>query len=157
MVLTTIDIEHGLEKLREQMEGLKPEALNAVVDRAAFETLAALIEATPRKWFGQVRASWRIENRGVGSRVVRNDNKIMLFLEEGTRDHGPVSAKFLYIPLTRGAVRWRPGLVRGVDYILSKKVKGIKAMHIVATQRQIAMERLYNLLKQTVASALGNG
>lgn len=102
-----IKIEGGdeaLEILKVLKEGLRPEKIDFVVERRAAMTLKTAIERTPKKWFGQVRRSWMMKKEGPAHHVVRNDNKIMLFLEEGTRAHGPVTAKALFIPLTRKAV-----------------------------------------------------
>lgn len=207
------------KRLQDIAKHLTPEALDAVVDQAAFQTQAALIRATPKKWFGQVRRGWIVVNEGPGRRRVGNTNKIMLFLEEGTKAHGPkadligplqpgrvkaIQRKIkggsiravvnnqiqgrrkaaLFIPLTRRAVNatagtfftgtvdqftekgesyWEQraalftqtesvskgvrktglrGLVFGVDYVLAKWVKGIKALHITANERPRAQKRL---------------
>ena len=137
---------------------LTPEALDPFVERIAFMTLRDVVEDTPKKWFGQVRRSWAVRKIGAGFWTIENDNKIMLFLEEGTQAHGPVRAKALFIPLTRkAAVAHKEGgtrskgsttvtrsipsrggghrrststLVYGKDYVLAKRVKGITARHI---------------------------
>ena len=121
MIRVTVQTEQARQHLRAIASKLTPEAVDKVVDRAAFETQAALIIATPKKWFGQVRRGWFVAKPLPGQRVVSNENPIMLFLEEGTRDHGPRELfgpllpgqrrrkAALFIPLTRRAVNATAG------------------------------------------------
>ena len=147
IVVNTSGAEATLARLK---AGLTPEAIDPIVDEVAMRTLAQVVAATPKKWFGQVRRSWQVEKPMAGARLVKNDNKIMWFLEKGTKDHGPVKAKAMFIPLTRKAAmapRMPGSRVRafkgkggstalkwGVDYILTKWVKGIAARGIAAAQ-----------------------
>src|SRR5688572_24149614 len=89
-------------KLRRLRFAMAPNAYDRVVDQAAWMTHARLTKSTPKRWFGQVRRGWIVAKPGAGSRLVINKNKIMLFLEEGTRDHGP---KEIYGPLRPGQPR----------------------------------------------------
>lgn len=149
-----VQTQDVLDKIEAVKTALQPAAIDPVVERVALRTQREVVEATPKKWFGQVRRSWQIERPELGARVVKNDNKIMLWLEEGTKAHGPVNAKALFIPLTRQAalasqdtttrrrviVRRRKGvtqvqqLVYGRDFVLAKWVRGIQARHIAAKQ-----------------------
>lgn len=103
-------------------------ALNRTVDRA----LARIIAKTPVGLTGRTKKAWRKIKTDNGW-ILRNKSNVMLFLEKGTRAHGPVRAKFLFIPLTRRAAinGWRRGYVFGVDYVLAKRVRGIRKMRIV--------------------------
>lgn len=137
-MITVIPKTSKAERFIEKMKlGFTAEGLDRVIEGVAQKTHAALVQATPKKWTGQTRRSWRVIKQPGGYRVT-NLSKVMLFLEEGTKDHGPVEKKFLFIPLNRKAAigGWNPGLVIGVDYILRKRVRGITAMHIVEAQRQ---------------------
>lgn len=157
MIAITVDTGGAEAKIARLQAGLTPEAIDPIVDEVAFKTLAQVVAATPKHWFGQVRAAWQVMPKTVaGARFIRNDNKIMHFLEYGTRDHGPVTAKMLWIPLRREAAlaprlpgsrirqptsprRNRGGwsttkLVWGVDFILKKWVRGIAARGIVRAQ-----------------------
>jgi hypothetical protein len=112
-------------------------------------------------------------------RVVVNNNPIMLFLEEGTKAHGPVEAKALFIPLTRRAVNAtaRPfgiqttprgiiqkvqtrgktstrTLIYGIDYVLTQHVAGIQAMHIAKKERSKAKALLLKLFKEYVRGVI---
>jgi hypothetical protein len=200
--------EKAKAMLRAVAEALSIEKIDAVVDRAAFETQGSLIRKTPKRWFGQVRRSWLVSKIAPGARVVFNENPIMLFLEEGTKDHGPReligplrpgerrAKAALFIPLTRRAVNatagepefgvvdqftvkgetyWeraraivqrrqsvRKGKVKnsksvfvfGIDYILAKRVRGIRARHIVASERPKAKARLRDLMDKHLRSAV---
>lgn len=86
--------------------------------------------------------------------MVTNTSKVMVFLERGTRAHGPVTANALYIPLKKSAMIWRRGLVFGRDYVLAKRVRGIRARRIVETERPRAEERLHTELRTYVRRAL---
>ncbi len=115
-----------------------------VYEKVAFKSLTRLVIKTPKGFTGLTRQRWaaiKVSGRGF---VVTNDHKVMLWLERGTQAHGPVRAKFLYIPLNRAAAigGWHPGLQRGVDYILTKRVRGITAMNIVRTERPITHQSL---------------
>lgn len=135
-------VDKTQELLKKIEEEMTPANLDTIVNRVAWETNSVLQTATPRKWFGSVRRSWKVTAPGLGDRIVGSDNIVMLYLEEGTKDHGPVDKKFLYIPLKRTAVKWHAGLKRGVDYILKKWVRGIAARHIVRDERPKAQQRL---------------
>jgi len=133
--------------------GLTPAEIDPVIDRVGLQVFADVVQHTPKKWFGQVRAGWTIQKPGLGQRIVVNRNKVMLFLEEGTANAGtgfivPKIKKFLYIPLTRSAAAgWHSGLKRGIDYIMKKAVRGIAPRKIVAAARERARVLLLNAMK----------
>lgn len=143
-----------------------PLQLDKMVDKVALQTEAALKEATPKRWFGQVRNGWAVQKPEMGVRVLANGATasngapIMLFLEEGTANDGqgfiyPKVKKFLYVPLTkRAAGGWRQGLRWGVDFILKLRVRGQKGQHIVAKERPRAMERLKQGYKELTEEIL---
>jgi hypothetical protein len=152
------------EAVRAKVERVKaaltPTAVDPVMERVGLETFRELVEATPKRWFGQVRAGWRIEKPKEGERVVINRNKVMLFLEAGTANQGtgfiePKEKKALYIPLNRrAAMGWVEGLKYGVDYILRMRVRGIKPRWIVHKERKKARARLMKALKEHVRKVL---
>ena len=137
-----------IQRLQKLRSALKPQAIDRIVDRVAFETLGELVKATPKKWTGQTRKAWHVIRPEPGVRIVRNESKVMVFLERGTANEGtgyitPKTKKFLYIPLTRRAAGgWREGLVYGRDYVLAKRARGIKPRRIVAKQAPIAKAKL---------------
>lgn len=109
-----------------------------VLQRVAYRALASLVSATPKGFTGNTRQRWVVIPIAGRGYVVTNTHKVMMFLELGTKAHGPVTAKMLYIPLNRAAAirGWHKGLVRGVDYVLAKRVRGIRAKHIVSSRRE---------------------
>lgn len=85
-------------------QALSPEQLDKVVDKVSLQIFRNVVEATPKKWFGQARKSWQIAPKSVpGQRVIFNNSRQMIWLEKGTAAHGPVTAKALFIPLTKRA------------------------------------------------------
>lgn len=160
MIRVLVQTEDARRMLKRIQSALEPAAIDPVVGRVGLETLRSVVEATPKRWFGQVRRSWQIEMPTLGSRVVRNDNKIMRFLEFGTANAGqswiyPKTKKMLYIPLNRrAALGWNESMVRGVDYILRRRVRGIKPRRIVAKQREIAAKKLLEAFVQHIRRAV---
>ena len=83
----------------------------------------------------------------------------MLWLEKGTGNAGtptsnggyiyPKTARLLFIPLTSTAAvgGWTPGMKFGTDYVLAKRVRGIKAMRIVENMRPKARALLQAEMK----------
>lgn len=124
-----------------------------VLDSVAYKTLGQLVQSTPKRWTGQVRKGWQIGKDG-GAFYVTNVNKVMLFLEKGTKSHGPVSARALFIPLNRKAMLGGGGLVFGKDFILAKRVKGIQAMRIVQKQRVRTRTMLINEMRNYIRKVL---
>lgn len=137
MIRATVNTSAARAHIEAIKAGLTPENIDPIVHTVALKTLADVVQKTPKRWFGQVRAAWHIEKPGVGVRTVVNSNKVMKFLEEGTANAGtgwiyPKVKKFLYIPLVRAAAAgWHEGLRRGVDYILRRRVRGIKPIAII--------------------------
>jgi hypothetical protein len=122
---------------------LSPAATAVISNRVAMETHRMLVLATPKGYTGMTRRNWIVEQSGIVS-IVSNKSKIMIFLELGTKAHGAKTKKFLFIPLNRKAALggWNPSMKFGVDFVLAKRVKGIKAMGIVKAQRIITAKML---------------
>ena len=93
----------------------------------SYRGLRMAVEAMPKRT-GALKRSWTVREVRPGEHLIYSMSKVALFLEEGTRAHGPRRAKHLYIPLRPGAATWRKGFVYGEDYILVKWVKGITAL-----------------------------
>lgn len=115
-----------------------------VLNRVALKSMSRLIQRTPKGFTGLTRQKWTIIKVSGRGYIVTNSSKVMLFLERGTKAHGPVTAKFLYIPLNRAAAigGWHPGLQIGADYVLARRVRGIRAMNIVQSERPIILASL---------------
>lgn len=157
-------------------EGLQPARYDRIVEKAAFQSLAELVQASPKKWFGQIQKGWQVTKPEDGSRIIDipQENKsasgtsvrdITRFVNFGTANNGegwivPVKKKILYIPLNpKAAAGWNPSLVlqrvvngeliRG-DYLLVPRVHGIKGRHFIEPQRAKAFERLRDALRQYI-------
>lgn len=149
-----------LGKIERVKKALLPNAVAPVLERVAQETLRHVIEATPKKWTGQVRRSWRVLRPSPTLRIVSNANKIMRWLEEGTANQGtgyiyPVEKRVLFIPLKRRAMYgYRPGMKFGVDYVLRVRVRGIRPRRIVAAERGLTAIRLSTAMKDHLRKAL---
>lgn len=144
-----------LGKIARLRDTLQTTTQKTVLEKEAKLSLRRLKYATPVRWTGKTRKAWRIEHasraRSYGFRII-NDTKEMLFLEKGTKAHGPKRAKFLYIPLNRRAARgWSPSLKIGRDYILKKWVRGIRAMHIVEKERKKTKARLKDSMREYIS------
>lgn len=153
-------------------KGLQPANLDKLVDKVAFQVLAELVKASPKKWFGQIRSGWRITTPQIGQRKLDIDPAkktivgtsvadIAKFVDQGTANQGsdriyPKRSKFLYIPLKRTAVIWRPGLKFGKDYVLSLSVRGIKPRRFVSPVR-LRARQLLNEALMALVEKLKNG
>jgi hypothetical protein len=142
-----------------RLEGIvKTGAFDQPVEIAAFRVHRELVEKTPKRWTGLTRREWQIQKTGPGERLVFNRSKVMLFLEGGTGNAGtptsnggyiyPKTKKFLFVPMRQEAqFGWKPGMRYGTDYILKRRVRGIKAMRIVEKMRPRAAEILKGEMK----------
>ena len=144
-----IDVGSVRQKFEQLLDDLTVKSLDKAVSKTGAQTLTGLVAATPKRWFGQVRGSWRVEAPKLATRKVVNPHKVMRFLEFGTANKGtgfitPKNKKFLYIPLNRRAsFGWNKSLVYGRDYILKKKVRGIKPRYIVRNYSPTAAKSLF--------------
>jgi hypothetical protein len=144
----SVDDAQAIEKLRRIKSGLTLSGVDKTVRKVAYVTHRRLIQQTPKKWTGMTRRSWRVYRRGAARYSVTNRSKVMVYLERGTRAHGPKRAKMLFIPRTRKAALAGAGkvldgvkngsFVPGRDFVLAKRVRGIKAMRIVEKYRPFA-------------------
>ncbi len=142
--------EAAMRKLAAELTVAKTKPVIAGV---AWRVHARLVRNTPIKWTGNLRRSWTVVETPTGF-VVTNPNRVMLFLEKGTRAHGPRFKKFLYIPLVPSAMVWHPGLIRGQDYVLTKRVRGIRARNIVRDERPTARAEMLAALTRYVDNVL---
>jgi len=180
MVKITANTEGARAKLQRIQDGLSPEGIDSVIEKVALQTLADLVKATRdaigvrpdgNRWnFEKPENKWIVSSAGTGKRLVSNNSKVMLWLDQGTKYHGPrkqfANVRFsnvkvgrsakrraaaLYIPLTRrAAAGYHHGLVFGVDYILVKRVRGIRARHIVAAAKERLKVRLLEAMQAHV-------
>ena len=109
---------------------------------------------------GKTRAGWAKERaRGAGGRFgfgyrIYNNEPTMQWLEDGTKAHGPVSASRLYVPRSAaGRKGYRKGLKWGKDFILTKRVRGIKPHNTVSKQVIQTKKDLRNAWRRVMREA----
>ena len=127
--------------------------LKKKVDKLADNTLRRLKSATPKGHTGNTRDAWVIDRRhsDLGFNFeIRNESIIMKFLEFGTKAHGPKTKKLLYVPISKSAQGgYKKGLKWGTDYVMTKKVRGIKAHGIIKAENIVAQREIKKILDQT--------
>jgi hypothetical protein len=146
-IRVTSTAQGAQQKLRRIARALTPHEQDLVMRRVAWIWHSRMVLRTPKRWTGSTRQAWKVQplTQGAqrGYRIV-NASKVMRYLEQGTRAHGPTNAKRLFIPLTRRAAEAGPRgvlaavsgggrrrFVYGRDYVFAKRVRGITAMWIV--------------------------
>jgi hypothetical protein len=105
---------------------LSDDKIDSILQATAYRGLKHIVSSMPKRT-GALGRSWYVDKRKKSEYLISTTSKVALFLEDGTKAHGPKVKKFLYIPLRPGAATWRKGFVFGKDFILVKRVKGIKA------------------------------
>jgi hypothetical protein len=161
MIRATVNTEPARRTMQAIADGITRERTTQICQGVALRTFQAAVQATPVRFFGQVRASWQFIPTQTGA-IIRNPNKIFLFIDQGTANQGagyiyPKVKKFLFVALTRAAAGgWHAGLVRGVDYILKKKVRGIKPIHLMDRLRAFANAALKQEFKNYIRELIRN-
>lgn len=158
-------------KLRLLSKALSQPVLQTLVIRkVAWLWHSRLVLRTPKRWTGATRRAWVVQPTGTGNSFgykVANTSKVMVYLERGTRPHGPRRAKRLFIPLTRRAAEAGPRVVMadvisarrdrrkpkfriGRDFVLAKRVRGIKPMHIIRNAEPFMQRTLVQSIRQFI-------
>ena len=82
-----------------------------------------------------------------------NAHPVALWLDRGTRDHGPVNGPWLFIPLTKrveeaylSGERLK-GLKFGEDFILTKHVKGIEGSGYIKKARKRIVHLMHEIMQ----------
>jgi hypothetical protein len=105
-----------------------------ILDSVAAKAHVGIVERTPIRT-GDTRRHWFIRGLGAaGVREIYNNSIVALYLEEGTRAHGPVVANRLYFRGSNGRV------------ISKYWVSGIEARHIIKDFLPEISETLVNTL-----------
>lgn len=165
MIGFTGNTEPARQKLLKIRALLTEAGRDPIIERAAWKVQVVAVKETRAaigtrpdgtRWnIQKPESKWTVTKPRLGVRHVLNPDKVAKWLDEGTRDHGPKTKKFLFIPLTRRAVAgWRPDLVQGVDYVLRKRVKGITARHFMAKIREAAVQILIEEMKAAIRKAM---
>jgi len=142
MIGTQIQIEaNELKAAIKKFEDLFPGELDKCVQNAITETQIRLMASYPAAT-GQTKMGWKIRKFGNANWQLYNENKVALFLEEGTKDHGPVTAKFL---------QWRTA--QG-SYRRAKRVRGIQARYYLAQQVPFAQQTVTDMISRKIRELL---
>lgn len=131
-------------------------------DRVASQTLSAtrkeIKKYTAVRYTGETRRGWVTVREKMGKYATVNQTNAAMFLEEGTRAHGPVVKKALFIPLNKKAFFWyRYGkfkLQKKTDYITVKFVKGIRPRKMAERRIPFALRYGIAKFKQLVLSKI---
>lgn len=143
-----------VRRIKSRLQGQEVERTLRIV---AFRSWRRLILATPSGWTNRTRRSWKVYKGSRGGWLVVNAYEVMRFLETGTNAHGPTHSRFLFIPLSSRAAHargWRPGFVFGADYVLARRVRGIRAMRIVEREKELIALDLQQSLVRLIRSML---
>lgn len=164
MIKLTAKTDKARAKLLAVQAALTVEQRDRIVEKAAFQTLTAAVKMTRdvigvrpdgSRWNIQKPENhWQVRKPRLGTRIIANPDKVMKWLDEGTKPHGPTVKDWLYIPLKRSAAIWHPGLKRGIDYILTKKVKGMKRTNVVEKIRSEAKKLLLAAFKAHIKATI---
>ena len=153
MKATIKEVARDLDKINFKLRS----GIQMGVRKVAVHAFKKLITETPKGYTGQTRKSWSLTNYGGQKRAgftISNSSRVMKYLEDGTKAHGPKKAKFLFIPLNRKTAMG--GLNKsskfGKDYVLTKKVKGIKGIHIVRKRSRIVDRQVKSMVGKILNS-----
>lgn len=147
------------EKLEELKAALDPQELDSqVMDPAALTAQRMAVETTktvladrdatvlglPRFYLAKPEDGWLVIKAGEARRILENGKVEYLNVDRGTANEGrgyilPTNASVLYIPLNRrAAAGWNTSLKPNIDYILRKRVRGIRPRRITPKIREKA-------------------
>jgi hypothetical protein len=133
--------------------GFDPRGIDRIVEVVSLRSMTRLVHATPKKWTGALRRAWKLERPRMGVRWLVNRFKVMTFIEHGTANEGtgyiyPKHKRVLYLPLNKNAaLGWSQDLVRGVDFILAARVRGIKPRHIARDEQKVVNRELFQTVR----------
>lgn len=158
MIKATVKAEKARLMLERVKDVMTPTGMDRVLEPIAFKTHREVVEATP-KLSGTLRGHWNVTHPKPAQYVVINKSKVMVFLEHGTglTTGGwikPKVARRLFVALSKKARERQPGLVYGVDYVLAKRVRGIKAHNIVKKQREKARDEITEAFQEAIRDAI---
>jgi hypothetical protein len=152
--------KHNIKAVAKSIKA-KAKAIRTLVDtevmKEAHRTHKDLTEATPVGYTGKTRRGWKVKRFESGNWIIRNDTKVIQYLEHGTKAHGAKTQKRLYLPLKAGPWRtgYRRGMKWGTHFVMAKRVRGIKALNLIGKQHPKTTSRFkrhMKLIRQRVAA-----
>lgn len=119
-------------------------------------TKTRLKRAVPKRSGATVQSIKYRERKSLSTLTfeVYSESQIMTFLELGTKAHGPKKAKALFIPLTAAARSAGKGKNFGRDFILAKKVRGIKKGEYFKKEERRQRKRIPRQVQSRIAKTL---
>lgn len=154
------DARSMAKTIRKKEEVLKGNDIKVMLWKATVREKNKIVDKTPKRWTGNAKKSWKVRKSPLGlSLTIYTTSQVAKWLNDGTKAHGPTHAKFLFIPLTHRAMlaqrrgvfpQGRSRLVFGIDYILTKRVRGIRKMKLL----QGSEKRILRDVAQQLKTAL---
>jgi hypothetical protein len=160
--MASIKVSHNIGRMKAKLKRQEVFIQKALRESQAAESIDTVndLKANTPKLTGKTREAWNRQSfRGEGGRFgfgweIFNKSPALKYLEDGTKSHGPVTAQSLYIPLRISARKgYKKGMTYGKDYILKKRVAGIKAHNIVKNQLPITQRNMYNRWRRVLRAA----
>ena len=133
---------------------MSPSQIKRATRVAANDVKRELESRTP-VFTGKTKKSWVVSRRGHGW-AVYNKTLVAEFLDKGTKAHGAVGGGLLFVPRTvkarKAGVKGIGRLKRGKDFVMVKRVRGIKAKKIlqISKIRKIYRERMEGYINKAV-------
>lgn len=143
-----VDIKSVKKVLDRLDSALMPSNFGQFVEGNKLHILKVLEENTPVQT-GQMKASWKIVRYGKGVKI-DNTAPHFKFVDRGTRSHSARRVVSMVVPLKKGKRGKLKGQKRGRDYVMAKRVAGIKARKILEKSLPKIAERLVEILEKEV-------
>jgi hypothetical protein len=139
-----------LGRIKKQLTSIE---VDKTIKATAYWGLREVVKAMAKRT-GALKRSWKVNEPAIpgGEYAIESDSKVAKYLEDGTKAHGPKTAKFLYIPLRPGAAVWRKGFVYGKDYVLAKRVKGIDGLKYLEPLAKRVLAQMVKNFEQKVGA-----
>jgi hypothetical protein len=161
-IRVSVDIKSAVRGMAKISKAVSPIGLDGEMRKVANETYREVRKMTPKKFTGRTRAAWQIKRLSAAKYVVQNRNRVMRFIDGGTRAHGPKRARRMFVPKTkrafnagaRGVFANPKRFKYGKDYVLARRVRGIKAMKIIdrgsASAKGKALQRFARYVRKSI-------
>ena len=148
----SISLTHNVSKLRSAIQKKAKnldKALAVEVAKEAYRTHADLTKETPVGYTGDTRRAWKTKRISNVWYRVENNEKVMFWLENGTKRRFPRRSKNLFIPKKHSAWKaggYQKGMKHGRDFVFAKSAKGLKPLGLIPKQSNITAKRLRSAL-----------
>lgn len=141
-------ISHNISKIRSKIKQ-KSRRISKVaateLAKEAHRTHKDLTMETPVGYTGDTRRAWKTNRISNIWFRVENKEKVMFWLENGTKRRYPKRAKNLFIPLKHSSWKaggYKRGMTHGKDFVFAKSARGLKALKLIPKQSNVTARRL---------------